>query len=761
MKSNYVRSLKKITLSLLILVLIPFLNFANEIHVSINGNNLNPGTKEKPLRTIQAAIDIINPGDICIIHNGIYRENVNIKKSGNINSPIIIQAAIGENPIISGLDVLNLKWDKTETAGIYVANYNNKNFEQIFYKEKPLLEARWPNVPKDKSGNWNFFSPDVWSTVDSLGNHYGTIKDKKLVNFKFELKGAKAVLNVCHQFFTWTRIIQDNVIGSDTFSYPKNLGKSIKEKDESSESIAFNDDRYYLVGKKEFLDMPGEWYYDKEAKKLYIYSIDGNIPDIGSLEVKARNFGLLTEENCNFLVIDGITFLGTAFKIGKDFNTRSNNIVFRNNQVYYSSWTDYFSFDGDLSKSNFDKNYPIINADYATVSNNTFAFGTLNALSINGKYDLIENNLFHDFDLHSSLMNPVLEVNKSWLDYVGKGGYAIIRYNTIYNSGGILTQIAQNDNDVYLNDLYNAFRSSWGGNKDASALYTQNVFCHGTRFHHNWVHDSYAGTPPHKWGGGMGIRGDDKTVGLTIDHNVVWNIGSVGIELKTPDNPSPDQINRVFNNTIFNHSIYNPVKSGIIVQTIGKQNRYSLVLNNLSETIYGHWFAKPLDTLGEYSNNYTGVTVESNLEDPINFDFRPNLNAKNIIKKGKIINNITNSEIGTFPNIGAYEYNESVYWIPGKRENKASCPIVSNEVFINKKRDVLMWRPAYGAVAHNVMFGKSVNQLILKEHLIGEKNIFKLPILTAGQKYFWRIDAVLTDGSVVEGDIWSFNTINN
>jgi len=71
---------------------------------------------------------------------------------------------------------------------------------------------------------------------------------------------------------------------------------------------------------------------------------------------------------------------------------------------------------------------------------------------------------------------------------------------------------------------------------------------------------------------------------------VVWNIGSVGVELKTPDHPSPDQINKVYNNTIFKHSKYNRVKSGMIIQTIGGQNRYSLVSNNLSETIYGHWF---------------------------------------------------------------------------------------------------------------------------------------------------------------------------
>lgn len=757
MKSNYVRSLKKITLSLLFLVLIPFLNFANEIHVSINGNNLNPGTKEKPLRTIQAAIDIINPGDICIIHNGIYRENVIIKKSGNINSPIIIQAAIGENPIISGLDVLNLKWDKTETAGVYVASYNNKNFEQIFYKEKPLLEARWPNVPKDKSGNWNFFSPNVWAIVDSTGNHYGTVKDSRLAETGWDINGAKAVLNVCHQFYTWTRIVTGYTPKTDTFNYPKDLGKSIKAKDESGASLAFNDDRYYLVGKKEFLDVPGEWYYDKDQQKLYLYTLDGNSPISGSLEVKTRYFALTANETANFLIIDGLIFYGTAFKIGKDYINRNNNIVFRNNQILYSSCTDYFSSEGDDVKSKLDKNFPVINADYATIVNNVFAYGTLNALLVNGKYALIENNLFHDFDLSSSLTSPILEVNKSWPGYVGKGGNAIVRYNTLYNSGGILTQIAQNDNDVYLNDLYDAFRASWGGNKDASALYTQNVFCHGTRFHHNWVHEGYAGNPPLEWGGGMGIRGDDKTVGLTIDHNVVWNIGSVGVNLKNPESPSADQVNKVYNNTIFKHSKYNRVKSGMIIQTNGGQNKYSFVSNNLSETIYGHWFGKPLDTLAEYSNNFTGENVENNLENPEYYDFRPKRTAILVVNRGKVLSGFTNSIFESAPDIGAYEFGDSIYWIPGRREIKATSPIVPDGSTVGIQRDALMWKPAYNAVEHQVYFGTMKEQLTLKITVKGERNVYNVPALIEGQKYYWRVDAKTSYGEIVKGDVWSFN----
>ena len=157
-------------LILLFLLLSPIAIFARVLHVSPIGNDANPGTLEEPLSTIQAAVSKIQAGDICIIHNGTYRENINIKNSGTAVAPIIIQAAKGENPVISGLDILNLKWKATDKKGIFVADYHNDNFEQLFMYGKPMLEARWPNVPRDKNGDWVFFSPDMWAAVDTIGN---------------------------------------------------------------------------------------------------------------------------------------------------------------------------------------------------------------------------------------------------------------------------------------------------------------------------------------------------------------------------------------------------------------------------------------------------------------------------------------------------------------------------------------------------------------------------------------------------------------
>ena len=757
---------------LLLIAIQPFCADATEIHVSTQGDDKNRGTKEKPLRTIQAAVNLLKAGDVCIVHNGIYRETITIGTSGESNAPISIKAAKGEHPIVSGLDILDLNWKATDKKGMFVADCSNTNLEQIFMDGKPLVEARWPNLPKDSKGDWDFFSPHLWATVDSVGNRYGTIKDKDLAATGWDVTGARAILSVCHQFFTWTRKVEQHTAGSDSFSYPKDLGKSIKPADETGGGLKFNDDRYYLVGKKAFLDAPGEWVYDEANHQLYLITPDGKAPKTGSLEKKSRYFGLVSNQDKSNILVDGLTFFGTAFNFGKDARHKSSFIVFTNNQVYYSSWTEYFMMpDGDPNGS-LDNNCPTINSDNATISNNVFSYGSLSGLYVNGQNNLIENNQFNDFDLCSSLKYPPLVVSKNIQTNKGLAGNAVVRYNTVFNSGGILSQIGQNDNNVYLNDFHDAFKACFGGNKDVSALYTQSIFCVGTRMHHNWVHEAYCGTPPYEWNGGIGIRGDDNTAGLTLDHNVVWNVGSVGIMVKSPLNPTPEQANRVYNNTVFNHSSFNAIKSAMIINmdhqskkenaaslTDNFPNALSSVSNNLAESIYGGWFAAPLKPIADFTNNSIGKVTESLLEQKDNFDFRPKATAIDVINKGKEVAGITNSFIGSAPDIGAYEYGDSVYWIPGRREVKASFPIVADGATIATERDVLMWKPAFQAIGHNLYFGTDKDNLKLKGGFLGENNVFKLPKLIAGKKYYWRVDAVMKDiKTVIKGEVWSFST---
>ena len=85
-----------------------------EIHVSISGKDSHPGTAAEPLRTIQRAADLAQPGDVVTVHAGTYRERVDPPRGGTSGQqPIVYQAAAGEKVVITGAEVVT-GWVKVE-----------------------------------------------------------------------------------------------------------------------------------------------------------------------------------------------------------------------------------------------------------------------------------------------------------------------------------------------------------------------------------------------------------------------------------------------------------------------------------------------------------------------------------------------------------------------------------------------------------------------------------------------------------------------
>jgi len=93
--------------------------------------------QQEQVRTIGQAAALAEPGDTVIIHSGIYREAVEIEKSGLPGNPIKFQVAEGAVVIVTGADRIS-EWTEVEGDGrIYSAPWPHKFITWNRYNTHP------------------------------------------------------------------------------------------------------------------------------------------------------------------------------------------------------------------------------------------------------------------------------------------------------------------------------------------------------------------------------------------------------------------------------------------------------------------------------------------------------------------------------------------------------------------------------------------------------------------------------------------------
>ncbi len=93
----------------------PDLNFARKVplrvfHVSPEGSDRNPGTQQRPWRSLGHAVSALRAGDAVFVRQGVYQERVDIgakARDGTADAPIQLLAAPGARPVIRGGDDKN------------------------------------------------------------------------------------------------------------------------------------------------------------------------------------------------------------------------------------------------------------------------------------------------------------------------------------------------------------------------------------------------------------------------------------------------------------------------------------------------------------------------------------------------------------------------------------------------------------------------------------------------------------------------------
>ncbi len=627
---------------------------ARSWYVSPTGDDRAPGTRQAPFRTLAHAAAVVRPGDVCRVRAGTYRETVTLRRSGTKDSPIRFEAVPGEVVVLSGAEPLSGRWERYR--GRIFRTKVQREFDQLFVDGRMMIEARWPNATLD-----TLWDRTTWAKAGS-GSRYGKIVCPALAATETDWTGAVAMLNVAHQFYTWTRPVVASKSGQDYFLYPKNLGKSIEYR-YGAKTRVWADDRFYLFGKLEALDAPGEWYLDRKNRALYLWTEDGEDPAGKRVEVKQRDYAFVAE-GCNYIQLAGFHFFGAAFL----FKPSSNHCLVENCHLLYPCYARELS-ELNPGRSRAKTVRAAMFGDFNVIRNCSLAYTPTAGFLLSGRQVRIENCLVHNVCWSGSLQYaPILTVGRRRPGSGPEPG-AVIRGNTIFNCGNAALCFRAQPTIIEYNHVYE------GGLlcKDVALVYTGGPTCAGSVVRYNWVHGCRTES-----GGGLGIRGDDQTRKLTVHHNVVWDCGAAGIIVK-------GDFNRVDNNTVLYIGTRGRPGAFLNMPTrpeprkpwrkqfplLEVQNSHSEIFNNAARTCYANRSRQtPFPAGANFADNYAGP--DPGLMDPAHLDFRPRADSP-LVDAGRVIPGITDRFRGKAPDIGAYEFG-GAHWKPGCRNGVLVCP---------------------------------------------------------------------------------------
>ncbi len=510
------------------------------IYVAKNGKDSFSGEKNSPFLTIERAVEEIkkikasgsNAPVSVVIDAGDYNiDGITFDEtcSGNEEAPIeFVSSGNGEVIINGGVSLKNedfmpvtgdvrerfkpeardhvLCYD-LKTLGItkeaigpvyspdsvctkYPGDVVGKNFE-LFWNRKRLTLARYPNEGFleiagviDKGVNKNDEGRYVpgWNEPAPRG---GTIMadDETVAEMKTWKEPLTAWANG-YYFIDWVNtsspveaISIENKSIKFTFSTPYGYRKG---------------GTYFLYNILEELDMPGEYFIDRNNAILYVWPpVD---VEKSSVSVSVSRNSLITG-NASYITFEGITFANVrndAIVLNGDHNTLRNCVL-----VDICGWA--VKMDG--------MNNLIYGCEVANTGEGGIKMSGGDRETLTHSDNTIENCLIHDF----------AELNRCYnggADISGCG--AIVRHNEFYNCPHLVITHPGNDHLIEYNYLHEVVQES----VDAGAIYTGlDGAAHGTvaRFNllENVGNEKY--TP-------CGIYWDDTFSGQTAYGNIFYNV---------------------------------------------------------------------------------------------------------------------------------------------------------------------------------------------------------------------------------------------
>ena len=272
---------------------------ATSYYVSPAGSDAWPGTQAQPFATFQFAASKLLDGDTLIVRAGDYHEIVTLGTSGTAAAPITIQAAPRERPTLIGATPVAGPWTAYSGA-IYKASWPSQP-TQVFGAGRLLNEARWPNTPIEDFAGMTYALADS-GTQDYIT--YAALPDVDLTGAWVRVMAGEAWVAYDRQI-----VSHDRASGTLTFSSPINA---------ISELIPRRGNHFFVFGKLELLDSPGEWWWDPNQQQLYVWMPDSASPE-GRTEAGVAP-AVLDLSGQSYITVKGLSARGGWFNLQNSTN---------------------------------------------------------------------------------------------------------------------------------------------------------------------------------------------------------------------------------------------------------------------------------------------------------------------------------------------------------------------------------------------------------------------------------------------------------
>ncbi|MBC7510803.1 MAG: right-handed parallel beta-helix repeat-containing protein [Ferruginibacter sp.] len=568
---------------------------AMEFYISSHGNDSNPGTRERPFKTLVKARNIVQKynqkrikEDIFVwLSGGEYRFSetlvFGLNDSAKPGQTITYCAMPDEKPIISS-DVPISNWKKLQKmpkdlpqnayGKIWVAEIPKslKPFKVLFNSQGMLPRARTKAIAHlRKSSDWSGTDEDH-TTIPFLK---GTTDDL------FNPRNAEILVIPAAP---WTMNILP-VKSVDAVTGMVYLG--------ASSTYALAAPRYYMGPEAIWventfagLDAPGKWVFDADARLLYYWPLDNIMPGndivVPRLIEMVRVEGQVDYNGPIDIPVKGLTFKGLTFTHGNRFESSG--------QTGRGLQHDWERFDESTALFRFR------GAENCSVENCTFinSGGAGIRLDLYAKNIKVANNelselggigiLLAGYGPGTKDVNKKNEISNNYIRHIGRlwwhslgiwawqSGHNLISHNTIHNvpytaiavtgrigwdksgkrecsrtvrwaeTGAFTGRESWEERERFLHGRQNRIEDNdihhvMDVMQDGSGVYISGAG-HGNVVGGNYVHD----TPG--MAAGEAIRCDDDQNETIIENNVVFHYGTHGVGICSK------RRNHIFNNII-------------------------------------------------------------------------------------------------------------------------------------------------------------------------------------------------------------------